>query len=84
MNWKRGNNRLIFILSIIGACLGFYAVREYCLYSWGTMGYTSQVALRAFVIGVVLGCCSVWLAYYLVKWIINGYRGDQPKDEQRQ
>ena len=80
MNWERGLDRIVLILSIIGAVLGaafFY-------------GGADEERGTAIVMGALFGFFGVWVVYMvfwhidrpICKWIMRGFREDKHQNKE--
>ena len=75
MRWDKGIKRLTLVLSIIVGPLVFYSI---CIYTgdWPWSEFHYQILLSFELTGFI----SVWIIYFVMRWIIKGFCVDKTND----
>lgn len=72
MNWKKGMNRAIFVLSILAGPIVFFIL---CMTGAGPGDAYGDVEGAGFLVAAeILGFAVVWICYFVMYWIIKGFR----------
>jgi hypothetical protein len=82
MNWKRGFRRIIQVLALFGAIVGFVFFGILGEESLGLR--TIEKVLPFALLGVPIGYCLIWLIYYLIEWFVLGFAEDNPKSKEKE
>ena len=78
MNWKKGIQRITRVLAVAG----FLFWVGFCIYVRFTEGWKPDLWIPL-ALGV-LSFIGIWVVYYMGLYIVKGFFGGQPVDEQKQ
>ena len=86
LDLERAFKAIVFVLSSVGACLGFWVFQRLTNdhIPRGTGELVVVMVLAGIVVGGAAGFAAVWLVYYSIRWLVLGFVGDKPKEEPKQ